>query len=517
MKPLRYLLFKSLKNIILELKKKPLILVGYIFAFLSFVILVIVSFIMPVKTFKTGSTEVYGIIVSLALMLVFYFDFKQGINSGSSFFRLADVNFVFTSPISPKHVLLYGFIKQFFKTFIMLLFMSFQIPNLKNNFPINSVGVIIIYASTFFLFFTMPLIGMLIYSITSKSKIIRRNFEKALNIVIYAVIGIFFLVLLGTGDFEKSAAIIFNSEYFTLIPYIGWFKNILLCAVEGINVSFYLNVALVLISTALMVIAVYKLRTDYYEDVLAATEKLEELIKVRKQGKGGNIFRGAKLKNVKHSYNSFGAKTIFLRHMLEYKKTGFFLVNRNTIIILIIGLGAKQFFPFANIKYILYFSLYMQFFFSLQGKWVQELDKPYIYLIPASSASKVFFATLAENLKNCIDGFVLFAAVGFVFKSNIIIILLNTVVYATYGAIYTYSDVLTRRLFGSTHGRSFEMLIKMLLVIFIVGPAVAVDVVLSLLKISQYLTYAFVITYNLAAAVAILFICRGIFEKLEMK
>jgi hypothetical protein len=518
MKPLKYILGKTLKNIIKELKKKPLILIGYVFVILAFLIMAVISIFIPYGAIKNGSIENYGMIISAVLIGVFYFDVKQGIDSGSSFFRLADVNFVFTAPISPKHVLLYGFVKQFFKTFYMLLFLSFQIPNLKNSFPIDAAGIIIIYTSTFFLFFTMPIIGMLIYSITSKSRKMRENFQKGLNAVIYLSLGCFILLMFQTKDFGKAAALILNSEYFTLIPYIGWFKAILLCAVTGIDHSFYLNVALVSISTVLMVIAVYRMKTDYYEDVLAATEKMEEFLKVRKEGKiGSGVFKNTKLKRVKHTYRGNGAKTIFMRHMLEYRKTGLFFIGRNTAIIFVLGLGAKNFFP--DISIIAIFCLL--FFFSMQGKWVRELDKPYIYLIPAGSTAKVFYATLAENLKNGVDGLVLFAAAGIVYRFEVITIILCAIAYMTYGAIYIYGDVLTRRIFGATHSRNFEIFMKMFLVAVVMAPGIFIAVlfnfVFGILNFNTNYTYLILIAYNLSASFLILYLCRGIFRTLEMK
>lgn len=522
MKPLKYILGKTLKNIIKDLKKKPIILIGYVFAILAFIIMAFVSIFIEYDPIKDSSVENYSMIISAVLLAVLYFDVKQGIDSGSSFFRLADVNYVFTAPISSSHVLLYGFIKQFFRTFYMLLFLSFQIPTLKNSFPMNAGGVLIIYMSTFFLFFTMPIIGMLIYSITSKSKKTRENVQKGLNAVIYLSLGCFLLLMFLTKDFGKAASILLNSDYFTLIPYIGWLKAVLLCAVTGIDHSFYLNAALLLISTILMVIAVYKMKTDYYEDVLAATEKTEEMLRVRKEGKlGQGPLKNRKLKKVKHSYKGNGAKTIFLRHMLEYRKAGQFFINRNTAVIFVFGFGAKYFFPKADILAIFCFSIYMLFFFSLQGKWVRELDKPYIYLIPASSASKVFYATLAENIKNGVDGLVLFTAVGIVYRFDVITVLLCAIAYMTYGAIYTYGDLLTRRIFGATHGRNFEVFMKLFLAAVVMTPGIAIaiacNIMLDILNFSSHYTYLVLIGYNLIASLLILFLCRGIFRTLEMK
>ena len=173
MQPLFFILRKSFINSLKELRKKPLTLIVYILATVFAVLMIILAFIMPSNLLRRGSVDTFGAFVSAVLLVFVYFGIKQGISSGSSFFRLADVNLVFTAPISPKKVLVYGFIQQLLLTLFTMLFMTLQIPNLKNNFPITNYGIPIIYLSIFFLFFAMQLIGMLIYSIAAKSQKVR--------------------------------------------------------------------------------------------------------------------------------------------------------------------------------------------------------------------------------------------------------------------------------------------------------------------------------------------------------
>ncbi|MGI6778524.1 MAG: putative ABC exporter domain-containing protein [Acetivibrionales bacterium] len=166
MKPLLFLLRKRIKNQITDLRKKPAALAGYVIAALFIILMIAVSFFTPSSLLRKGSSEAFGAVVTAGVLAFSYFSIKQGINKGSSFFRLSDVNLVFTSPISPKKVLVYGFIQQLILSFAVVLFVSIQIPNLKNNFPVTRIGILIIYIGVFFLFLTMQLAGMLIYSFT---------------------------------------------------------------------------------------------------------------------------------------------------------------------------------------------------------------------------------------------------------------------------------------------------------------------------------------------------------------
>lgn len=539
MKPLFFILRKYFKNSIKDLKKKPLALIAYLLLAVVAILMVVITFVMPSTSIRSSSPESFGALSSAALIVFSYFSIKQGIGSGSSFFRMADVNMVFTAPISPKKILIYGFIQQFIVTIFIMLFVSFQIPNLKNNFPITGFGVLLIYIVVFLLFFAMQLIGMLIYSVASRSNRTRANLDKALNVLMFAFIAGFIIVLLQKQDFLKAAIFYLNNDFFNYIPFIGWFKVVLTAAVSGIDTSFYISTVLIIVSFIVMIYVIYKLKTDYYEDVLAATERKEQIIAAKRAGSSGLKFRNTKLKKVQQKYKGSGSIAIFYRHILEFKKSGFFFINKTTFIIVGIGIASKYFFAgiSSNIpsdasptglgsgdfsfKLILFASIYILFFFSMQGKWAQELSKPFIYLIPASSASKVFYATLAETLKNGLDGLILFIVAGIMFKATILTILLSAVAYITFSIIYTYGDVLSRRIFGGVHSKNLEMFIKMFLIIFIVIPEIIVSIVLYYVFKTSILGdlffYGTIIVYNIVASFIILLFCKGIFEQLEMK
>lgn len=517
MKPLFYIIRKSLKNQIRELTKKPAALVGYIFIALFFILMLAITFIMPSSLVRKGSVEVFGAIITAVVLVFFYFSIKQGINKGSSFFRFSDVNLVFTAPISPKKVLVYGFIQQLMLTFFVMLFVSFQIPNLRNNFPITKLGVLIIYISVFFLFFIMQLVGMLIYSITSKSESIRTKFDKGFNVITGLFFVGFLLVIFQTKDLMNAAVIYLNNRWIDYIPFIGWFRVLLLSSVHGVGPVFYLNMILILLSTALMIFIIYKQKTDYYEDVLAATELNEQRRKDKKEGKANAAWMAGKARKVQFKYTGTGARAIFQRHILEYKKTGLFFLNKFSLITIAFGLASKYFFPHSNIRTVMYCTIYMLFFFSIQGKWAQELSKPYIYLIPAGSASKVFFATLAENFKNGIDGLLLFIVAGFMFKADVVTIILCALSYMSFGAVYIYGDVLSRKLFGETHSKNLEIFIKMFLLLFLLAPGLFVSVFFANTILGEYGSYLILIGYNMLVSGLILLLTKGIFENLEMR
>ena len=355
---------------------------------------------------------------------------------------------------------------------------------------------------------------------TSKSNKIRERAERFLNIV-FGGFGILVLYnVYKAKDFSKGAMNVLNSEIFYYIPFIGWFKRVLMAGVDGISSTFYVNLLLSLAFIGLMIFTLYKVNTDYYEDVLDATDKREEMIKLKKSGKGTINFGKKKFHKLKSGKMGNGANAIFYRQLLEYRKTGIPFVDKITLTMLIVGIGSKYVFPSLGMHAVLYFSIYMLFFFSIQGKWGQELSKQYIYLIPYSSARKLFFATLSDTLKNTIDGLVLFTVSGIVFKCNPIIIPFYIFAYVSCGAIFTYGDVLSRKLFGGTHSKNLELFIKMGITILVILPGlISSIIIISTAKENiptLCIAYSVLILYNVLASGITLFLSKGIFEELEM-
>jgi hypothetical protein len=520
MKPLFYIFRKTLKNHILQLKKKPGILILYLLIFIFFIFIIVSSLILPSQSSVNGSAEVYGAIATAAILLTVWYGVKNGIDNGSSFFRLSDVNFVFTAPISPKRVLIYGFIKQLYTTLFLVMFLLFQIPNARNFLPITGSGIIIILLASFFLVFTMSILGLLTYSITSKSSKSRNMAKKILNIVT-AIFGIALLSNIYIyKDFSKAVVSFLNNSFFIYIPFIGWIKSILMAAVNGITYSFFIHVLLCVIVIISMIYALYKLNSDYYEDVLAATDKKEEMFAMKKSGKGNVNYGRKKFRKIKSGNMGNGSSAIFYRHLLEYKKSGIPFIDKMTFIMVGVGLGSRYIFPGTSMSTVLYFSIYMLFFFTLQGKWAQELSKQFIFLIPYSSMSKLFYSTLADLIKYTIDGLVLFIVSGIVFKSSPLTSILCGITYASFGAIYTYGDVLSRRFLGSVHSKTLGMFIKMGITLLVILPGIIIHVYLLYKSgdnsSAQHISYIVLICYNIIASFLIMLLSKGVFDSLEM-
>ena len=110
MKALLYLLRKTIQNALRELVKKPVTLIPY---------LVIAGLLIFSATMTSGepagevrNLNAYAAIVNGVFLLIFCTSLLQGLKQGMALFSMADVNLLFTAPVNPRKILIYGVVRQ---------------------------------------------------------------------------------------------------------------------------------------------------------------------------------------------------------------------------------------------------------------------------------------------------------------------------------------------------------------------------------------------------------------------
>lgn len=516
-----YIIRKTLKNSLKELKKRPAKLILYIvfIAFMVFAVVMGTSQSSGKLNLKDGY-EIYRSLAVFSVLISIFLGVKGGMEKGSSFFRLSDVNFLFTAPISPQKVLLYGFLKQLYTSAIMIVLLLFQIPNLYNFFPVKSYGGLIVFFNIFLLVFSTSIIGVLVYSIASKSY----KYKLQIRNTLYFLTGIFILGymynLVMIRDIKLAAFSYFSMKVFDYIPFAGWLTNIFMAAINGASILLLVYIILSIAFIGIIMYAIYSMNLDYYEEAISVTETKEEQIMKAKEGKVNiNVGKDTKVRKIKSNLKAKGAKVIFQKQLLEYKKTGLIFIDKNSLILAFSSIIFAFFTKGMKIDGVLYFSIYMLLIFSSMGKWTQELNRPYIYLIPASSISKIFYATLTEHIKNFINGLVLFVPTGIMFKVDFFTIFFCALAYTSFGSVFIYADLVIRRAFGGNLSKGVEMFLKIILLVVIVMPGIVLSLILGSLFVNIfgiYYVYIIMTIYNILISFISILLSKGLFEKLEM-
>ena len=516
MKPLIYIIKKSVKNSFLELKRKPAKLIGYFVVFLLLSLTLIFSGNNREQQ-KILDPALYNAIVGVVILIFTAPDIYSSINNGATFFRGADINLVFTSPTSPQKVLIYGFIKQIYTSFIAVFFILFQAPTLYRFNNIKSYGVIVAVFGLFIMLIFNSVLKILLYSIASKNdktKVFLKSTFKVLGTVIVLA---YFIELYITRSPGTAIISLLNSSVISYIPVYGWVRAIIMSSMNGIDVVFFVYIVLIIASVALCSYIIQSFELDYYEDVLASTELKETVISASRRGEKVFMQTGKKalVRKVQYSKKGKFASAILWRQILEYKKTGFAFINIGSFLYAVIAITAGLFSPIKDLKLILGGMIYLQLIFTFASKWKKDISNPYIYMLPDHAFKKVIYATTVDNTKNLIDGTLVFVITGILFKSSVILIFLNIIAFVSIGSLFVYGGILTRRVSGSNDNIIFTALIRMIILLLIIAPGIVLLTVMYSF-FGMLLTYTAFITYNLMFSCLILFLGKGVFENIEL-
>lgn len=481
MSALPYILYRTLVNIIKDLLRKPIVLTAYLLiaAFFIGTFLLSSSRQQQGMDARVGEDIVKAIFAGYTAFL-FVVAFLASLG-GTSFFRMADVNMLFTAPQKAGSILVYGFVKQLAANIMIMLFLALQYPNWKAIFGFrNGAGWILITAYLLMVAVT-SLLGMILYANVSK----KPHRASVVKRMIYLLIAAFlFPIALGiyrTGDILQSSLVWLSDDRLRFIPLIGWFREMLLGSLTGLTPAVWQYGMLTIITILASFAYLYRMDTGFYEHVLSGSQLRETMVENVREGRSGAVSSNRKYRKIKAKFTMEGSLAVFQKQMLERRKTGIWLISNRSIVLLLGGLLAAVSIPVEGLQLlsgILGVSTYILLIMKLAGTWESELTKHYIYLIPAPAFGKMLSATLPEMIRLLIEGVLIFGIVGAVLRISPWTVVSIVAAYVTIGGVFTYSDLVVRRLFGTIHGKVLRIFFRLFLLIlilsFVVIPAVVV-------------------------------------------
>lgn len=518
MNALVYILYRSFFNTVKGLVRKPAALIAYIIV----ICLIVGSSIVAGLNTEGPGIQINSDIARSIFIGYTVFLFVIGLTtslSGTSFFRMADVNMLFTAPIKAGSILIYGFVKQFATNFMLMLYLTLHYPNWKRMFGfIHGAGWILMVSYLLLLSLT-SLLGMMLYSYVSRKPHMRSVVKR----LILGSVVVFVLPIIvntcKTGDLPNSAVTWLSNDYLKFIPLIGWFREMLMGAFTGVTAELLVYMLLTLAAIFASFIYLYRLDTGFYEYVVSGTEIRETMIKSMREGKSGasNVHR--RYRKVKAKFTMEGSLAIFQRQMLERRKSGFWLISFRSIVLLTAAVIAAVSIPVDELYLfsgMLALSVYIMLIFTMAAVWEGELSLHYIYLIPARPVNKMLSSTLPEVIKILIEGVLIFGIAGIILKITLSVILAAVLAYVTIGALFVYSDLVVRRIFGKIHGNVLRIFFRIFLLMVIIA-IVVVPAVMILVSTGNYaLAFSAAAGINAIIVMLFMFIGTGLFKSPEV-
>ena len=498
MSSIAFILRKSLKNNILELLRHPGKLVAYLFVAACLLFSALSMALSPQEELPEflDLRILQGIYFAL-LMFIVMINLIKGVDSGSTFFSMGDVNMLFISPISPKKILVYGLMKQ--------------------------MGMSLLVSQIF---------TILIYSFCNGSRKRSAAVKRLLYAVVLLVLAYVAMTVYEKGFSMETVCAAVTDPYLQWVPIIGWMTGGIFSAIRGFDMLGAVYFALLAASALIALLAFLKSDSDYYEDVLQNTETTYEVKKAAKEGNINMNLPGQKIRKVKTVGigRGWGASAFFFKQVKEmHRHSPLVFWGGSTIMLAAVGafisivmmnsgddgepMSSSLIMMVATIT-----SIYVLFFLNAAGPWSKEMMKPYLYMVPQSPFKKLFFASLTSLLTPIADGLVAFPLIGALVRANPLTVVICFLMFISFGFLFTAFNILSERLFGQMANKGMILMLYALVLMVSTAPGVAAGVVLGVaFQAPPFLMGLPVFLWNTGVSALVYFLCKETIGDIELK
>lgn len=519
MDALLYLTKRTFSNRLKKALKKP---VTYIYIVLggAYVVLLLAGWGILARNGGIDSVKWLVYILTAWVYLAICSNFISYAKLKGVIFKPSHQHFIFPAPISPKKILLYGAVKNF-------------VINLIMDVVIALAGITIFHLSVgraallFFVLFVCETVfeASLIIFLYAKEK----RFEPLVKVIcksIYILIGIIAVIIIlfikKNGFSAAAAEDIFNLPALQLVPVAGWCVAAVRLIVIGPAAVNVIGAALFFLSCAGMLSVALRMKCSgaYYEDAAKFADDYAEMKSRSKQGEVVlSIGKKKKFKKAGMRYHGSGAKAIFYRQLLEYKKEKYFIFGAMTLYS-IIGAAICVFVidtpehipPGLSLLGVMAYLIFLTT--GYLGKWNKELASPYIFLIPDKPMRKLWYATAMEHIKSLVDGIVLAVPVGIAWGIPAYQIVMCILIYCVLQANRLYIKILGESILGSTLGNTGKSIFAMAVQGGILGVGIGLAALMGFF-IHYNFVFPIMLIYSMIVTVLIALLTVGRFETME--
>ena len=514
-----YLLRKSVLNGVKQAFKKPAALIGYI-VILGFVVFTMVSG-QSIEARAPRNLEVFAAAVLGIYLLILMLSVAQGLKGGTAIFRMADVNLLFTSPVTPQTILVYAIVRQTGILILASVCMLMQYTNLRVNFGLGGDAVGGLMIGYVLLGIASQLLSANLYAFCASR-------PKARNVANYVIrglgvmlgIGFVAYVVIQNGNVGEAIKGFFGASWWNYVPVLGWSQAIAVYSAHGDWTTALIFTGLTLLSCGGLGLWLYKSSSDYYEDVLVSAETMHNVKQAAKEGR--IMSTGTVSKRARREFGPLkgrGASAFFYRAWREQQKRGLWIFTLTTIgalagpCFVLIMRAAEGSMNEVGIWPGLYFSAYLLVFLSIKDGLATEMTHYPLFLAPASAWKKLVAVSMPQIIKFAVDACV-FAAVCLVaLKSPVHEALLSALAYASMGAVFAACIVLVERLLGSSKNTVLVMMVYLGILIVVLLPGFVAGAAIDFAV--PALGYLVCAGWNLVASAVILFLCRNLLHSME--
>ena len=379
------------------------------------------------KKYNITKEQIVDLAISAVFLLVLATNILNAQNS-SKIFLPADVPMLFSSPMRPQSVLMFRLLCTLGTSLIVSLFMLFQIPNLTINAGLSlwgAVSLVIVYAMI--LVFS-TLVQVIFYTITSRMKTGTGNIKTFLAVVYGAVfLGFAAFTAISKLSLVEGLFAYFASTKTHWVPFWGWLRGISYYACIGDMTMSMIYLGLFIVACAVLVLIIWKLKADFYEDAMFAAEhKAEQLESAKKAAKGGVATREkerkASLDREGFHYGS-GANVFLYKAVFNRFRFAKLRIFSTTMIVYTIVAGVVAWFArgysHGDAFFIPAAVLGVMAFYRTMGDPIREdTSRDFFMLIPETHHKKLMYSILGSLSVTAIDLVLPMVVAAIMLKAN---------------------------------------------------------------------------------------------------
>ncbi len=365
---------------------------------------------------KDATSDLIELIVGGIILAVFLFEMISADKMGSSIFLPADVNLLFASPMKPQSVLLFRLMTQIGALVISSIYVMLQLPNLVLNLGLGIRGAVAIILVWIFTLVIGKLIQVLFYTLAATHTGMKPYLQKGVYALVLVAAAAFFLSSRPYGsDHFSAAAAFFNHKVTRWIPFWGWLKGLCMFAIAGDTPHALLCLAALLAGCAALILIIWSIKADFYEDAMAKSEETAELLEVAQAEKSTGFVkrkkdRSEKIRRDGMRYGS-GANVFFFRSLynrFRFAPLGIFTKTADFYLVAAAGVAALCRYlqdgagtdGFRFLPVVLTLSA-LAFWRTLGNPLEEDTSKDFFRMIPESTEKKLLWSILGGTV-NCL-------------------------------------------------------------------------------------------------------------------
>ncbi len=472
MSSLFFLLSRKLKNRVREMLHRPSEIVVLILLAAMVAVTIFSGRVGEVNGFGLRNIEELYAIVFALYAFEFILISKNGFVNGASMFSMADVNLLFTSPRKPRTLLSYGLFGQLGRSFFLGVFILYQYSWVHDSYGVGYgfiIAVLIGYAVTAFV---SQMLAMLIYAFTSSSD------KKCLAVksVYYLIILTFIvrfahLTFSGGADLIPSAVKAANMSFMRFFPVAGFVRYGVVSAVKSELLGVLVSLGIFVLCVAVFYAVISFLKSDYYEDVLKATEVSFSAITASKEGKAAeNTPRNIRVGKIGFKEGE-GASAIAAKHKIENRRARVFVLDTLSLIFAVITVALG--FIMKDITAAFVMNIYFSVFTVGTGRWAKELLLPYAYLIPEPPFKKLLNMIKEQFPSFVAEALLTFVPFYFIFKCSPIEVSGLVFAKVSFGFLFIGVNLVLQRFFGNGGNKALLIMLYFVLAAVFSVPGIA--------------------------------------------